>query len=361
MRFLAVGFDHMHQGDLLRLVHQHPDAEIAGILGDHPQRMACAQTLFAIPAERVFTAWEACAARLPELKADVALVCSTTAEHGRWTERLAARGLHVLLEKPFANDLADADRAIAASRAAGVRLFINWPACWMACYQTTRRLIRAGAIGEVIEVHYQGGNRGPLFHDADKVVTAGGGLEDKRASWWYQREHGGGALRDYLGYGVTLGAWFDGGRRPASVTTVSGGDPGLAVDEHSITVCRYASGHLSRFATRWGTFTDPWIHQPTPRCGFQVVGTRGTLASWDYATELWLQDEAQPAGRAVPVDPIAPHLRDPIAHLVHCLGTGEEPIGPLGVALSRLGQEIIDAAVRSADSGRTVGLDAAPR
>jgi glucose-fructose oxidoreductase len=208
----------------------------------------------------------------------------------------------------------------------------------------------------VIEVHYHGGNRGPLFHDADKVVTDGGTLSDKLGSWWYQPQHGGGAMRDYLGYGVTLGAWFDGGRRPVSVTTITGGNPALPVDEHSITVCRYASGHLSHFSTRWGTFTDPWIHQPTPRCGFQVVGTRGTLASWDYATEVWMQDDAQPAGRAVPLDTIAAHLRDPIAYIIHCLRTGEEPDGPLGARLSRLGQEIIDAAVRSAESGRSVNL-----
>lgn len=360
MRFLAVGFDHMHQGDLLRLVHQHPDAQIAGIFGNQASRMAHAQATFNISADRVFTDWAACEARLADLKPDVALVCSTTAEHGLWTQRLAARGMHVLLEKPFATDLADADRAIAASRAAKTRLFINWPARWMPVYQTTQRLIRAGAIGEVIEVHYHGGNRGPLCHDADKVVTAGGTLSDKLGSWWYQPQHGGGALRDYLGYGVTLGAWFDGGRRPVSVTTITGGDPGLPVDEQSITVCRYASGHLSHFSTRWGTFTDPWIHQPTPRCGFQVVGTHGTLASWDYAADVWLQNDGHPAGRAVPVDAVAPHERDPIAYIVHCLSTGQEPDGPLGIPLSRLGQEIIDAAVRSAACGRTVPLTDSP-
>jgi glucose-fructose oxidoreductase len=59
MRFLAVGFDHMHQGDLLRLVHQRPDAQIAGIFGNHAARMAHAQTAFSIPTDRVFTDWAA--------------------------------------------------------------------------------------------------------------------------------------------------------------------------------------------------------------------------------------------------------------------------------------------------------------
>ena len=30
-RVVGISFDHMHMGDLLRLVHQHPDAEIAGL------------------------------------------------------------------------------------------------------------------------------------------------------------------------------------------------------------------------------------------------------------------------------------------------------------------------------------------
>ena len=30
-RVVGINFDHMHMGDLLRQVHDHPDAEIAGI------------------------------------------------------------------------------------------------------------------------------------------------------------------------------------------------------------------------------------------------------------------------------------------------------------------------------------------
>ena len=100
--------------------------------------------------------------------------------------------------------------------------------------------------------------------------------EDKRSAWWYRKSAGGGSLRDYLGYGVTLGTWFHGGRKPVDVTTVVDEPRGLEVDEHSITVCRYAVG-MSRFETRWGTFTDPWTHQPQPKCGFVLVGSAGTL------------------------------------------------------------------------------------
>ena len=35
-RVAGINFDHMHMGDLLRLVHQHPQAEIVGIADETP-------------------------------------------------------------------------------------------------------------------------------------------------------------------------------------------------------------------------------------------------------------------------------------------------------------------------------------
>ena len=52
---LGISFDHMHMGDLLRQVADHPEAEIAGIYDPDPARMQAAIANFAIPPERVFT------------------------------------------------------------------------------------------------------------------------------------------------------------------------------------------------------------------------------------------------------------------------------------------------------------------
>ena len=68
---------------------------------------------------------------------------------------------------------------------------------------------------------------------------------------------------------------------------------GLEVDEHSIVVARYAHG-LSKFETRWGTFSDPWILQPQPRCGFIIAGTEGTVASYDYDDYVTVQTRRKP-------------------------------------------------------------------
>jgi glucose-fructose oxidoreductase len=256
----------------------------------------------------------------------------------------------------MAATLADADAMIAAAAATGKTLVINWPLAWYPPHVTTMRLIDTGVIGEVIEVHYYDGNRGPLRHVADKVeIGAEEAVRQKSLSWWYRKASGGGSLLDYLGYGVTLGTWFHGGRAPIEVTTVVDESPGLEVDEHSVTVARYAAG-LSKYETRWGTFTDPWTQQPQPKCGFVVVGSAGTISSYDYETTLRVQTKEHPEGQILPVDALESPRRNPIEYLIHCIATGEPVTGPLSPALSRIGQQIVDTAVLSAHEKRTVPL-----
>ena len=128
---------------------------------------------------------------------------------------------------------------------------------------------------------------------------------------------------------------------------------GLEVDEHSITVARYATG-LSKFETRWGTFTDPWIHQPQPKCGFVIVGETGTISSYDFEPFVRVQTPDCPDGFQVDApEPPQPH-RGPIAHTLHCLERGLPIEGPLSPAVCRIGQKLVDAAVLSAREKRTV-------
>jgi glucose-fructose oxidoreductase len=208
----------------------------------------------------------------------------------------------------------------------------------------------------VIEVHYYDGNRGPLRHIADKVeISAAEAARQKSQSWWYQKDKGGGSLLDYLGYGVTLGTWFHSGKQPIEVTTVVDQPPGLEVDEHSATIARYDSG-LSKFETRWGTFSDPWTLQPQPKCGFVIVGTRGTISSYDYEPTIRVQTVDHPEGEVIPVDALKAPRENPVQYLIHCIATGEEVTGPLSPAISRIGQQIVESAVLSAREKRTVPL-----
>jgi len=348
----GINFDHQHMGDNLRMAHEHPDVEIVGICDGDPARMAAAARDFAIPPSRIFTDYREC---LERTRPDLVLLCPATAEHASWVERVAPFGVHVLVEKPFAASLAEADRMIAAMEGTGKLMAINWPLAWYPPHVTSKRLIDEGVIGEVNEVHYYDGNRGPLRHTADKIETAPT-VAQKVASWFYNPDKGGGSLLDYLGYGVTLGTWFHGGKTPLEITTVTDTPAGLQVDEHSITIARYQRG-LSKFETRWGTFTDPWTLQPQPKCGFVIVGTEGTISSYDYEPAVRVQTRAHPEGQVLPVDELQPPHQNPIQYLLHCIERGEPIHGPLSVETSRIGQRIVDSALQSAREKRAVRLE----
>ena len=352
----GLSFDHMHMGDLLRQVHEHPNAQIVGICDDNPANAESVQRVvnkFSIPIERVFNDYTKC---LEDTKPDIVILCPATARHGEYVEKVAPFGVHVLVEKPFAATLPEADAMINAMQKSGKTMVINWPLAWYPPHVTCKRLLDEGVIGEVIEVHYYDGNRGPMRHLADKIeISDQEAAARKNASWFYQKDKGGGSLLDYLGYGTTLGTWFHGGAAPLEITCMVDSAPSLQVDEHSITIARYAKG-LSKFETRWGTFTDPWTNQPQPKCGFVIVGTQGTIASYDYESTIRVQTAAHPEGGVFPVDKLPPEKSNPIAHLIDVLENGTEIHGPLDPKICRIGQQIVDSAVLSACEKKTVEL-----
>ncbi len=348
----GIDFSHMHMGDNLKYAFDHPDVDIAGICHHEREPMESSIKNFDISEDRVFTDYKEC---LEQTKPDIIILCSATARHAESVEQVAPYGAHIMVEKPFASSLAEADRMVAAI-SDNQQLIINWPLMWVPVYITTKRMIDEGLIGDVLEVHTYGGNRGPLYHvDAKAETSPEYVAEQKPKSWFYKAAEGGGSLLDYIGYGTTLGTWYQGGRAPIEVTSTWDEPEGLEVDEHSITVARYAHG-LSKFETRWGTFTDPWIIQPQPKCGFVIVGTDGTIASYDYEPTLRMQTREKPEGFTVDVDPLEAPNQNPIQYLIHCLENDQPIEGPLSTEISRTGQQIVDTAFQSAKEKRTLPL-----
>lgn len=364
----GINFAHHHMGDNLRLVAAHPDVELVGICDENPDEamlsLDATAEEFDLPPERVFDDHRAC---LEQTDPDIVILCPIPADHAAWAERIAPSVSAIVLEKPFATSVAEADRIIAAVEAAGTTLAINWPLAWVESHRTTKRLVDDGRVGDVVEVHYYDGNAGlgragPVgFRDGKALHTTREDVDRIRRgearSWWHDPDRGGGSLVDYLGYGVTLGTWFRDGELPRTVTTERFVPDWADVDTQSVTIARYETG-LSTFQTKWGAFSDPWIHQPQPTCGFVVVGTDGTIRSDDYAETVRVQDADRPEGYEVPVDPLEPPLQNPVQYTIHCLEQ-DEPIsfGPLSPGLCREAQRIIDAARESAGRGETVVLD----
>ncbi|MEO7678840.1 MAG: Gfo/Idh/MocA family oxidoreductase, partial [Verrucomicrobiota bacterium] len=165
-RVAGINFDHFHMGDLLRFAHEHPQAEIVGISDEQPARMEEVIRKLGIRREQCFSDYGSC---LAKTKPDLVLLCPAAAHHGDWVQKVAPFNVHILVEKPFAGSLKEADAMIRAM-VPGRTLMINWPAQWDAGHQKAHQLIEEGRLGEVLNVWYFGGNRGPLWHGAGKAL-----------------------------------------------------------------------------------------------------------------------------------------------------------------------------------------------
>jgi predicted dehydrogenase len=100
---------------------------------------------------------------------DVALIAVPPDGHHILTARCAERGVHVLCETPIATTLACADLMIAAAREHGIHLEICENVWRFPIERLKRRIIEAGLIGEVTQVHcwYTSGS----YHGMNAVRT----------------------------------------------------------------------------------------------------------------------------------------------------------------------------------------------
>ncbi len=110
-------------------------------------------------------------------------------------EAAAARGLHILVEKPMAHSLEGADRMLAAVRRHNVRLMVNWPFAWWPQLQLAIAMAERGDLGEIWEVKYRAAHNGP-----ENL-----GCSEFFCDWLFDRNrNGAGAFMDYCCYGAAL-------------------------------------------------------------------------------------------------------------------------------------------------------------
>ena len=95
----------------LRILSLADQAELVAVVDRDPARAAQAASEYSCQAFEHFSQLDG--------KVDAAVVAVPTSLHAEVGAGLLERGIHVLVEKPIAGDLAQADRLIAAARAAG--------------------------------------------------------------------------------------------------------------------------------------------------------------------------------------------------------------------------------------------------
>ncbi len=123
-----------------------PEAEpVAFVDGDPGMRELARETL-GIPSERLFASLdEAVAATRPT----AALAVVPLAAHAAVTEAALRRGLHVLVEKPFTETLAEAAALVELAQSSGLHLMVNQNYRHFPTPLAFRRLVADGALGHV--------------------------------------------------------------------------------------------------------------------------------------------------------------------------------------------------------------------
>lgn len=114
----------------------------------------------------------------------VTLVTVATPPHAHFAPvmQAIAAGRHVVCEKPFARDTAEAIRMRDAARAAGVHAMMGAEFRFDSAQALLRRVVRGGMIGEprhYLRIHHQSGLQDP---------------NEKLSDWWEDAAQGGGFL-----------------------------------------------------------------------------------------------------------------------------------------------------------------------
>jgi UDP-N-acetylglucosamine 3-dehydrogenase len=97
---------------------------------------------------------------------------------------LKAGAKAIFCDKPLSISLAEADEMVTATRAAGVPLSVNYGRRWYPEYVEARRLIRSGAIGDLVQVLIEsGGPRAMLWRIHTHAIDLLTFFADAEPSW----------------------------------------------------------------------------------------------------------------------------------------------------------------------------------
>lgn len=147
-----------------------PDAVLAGIVEPDPERRATAAERFGCPA---FADLDALLAAAP---VEAVSVASPTSTHFDLTRRLLEAGVHVLVEKPVATDVAQARELVALSRARGLVLQVGHITRFFRAVEQLREEVRAPYLIEARRLTPNGRIRDVgvvldlMIHDIDIVL-----------------------------------------------------------------------------------------------------------------------------------------------------------------------------------------------
>ena len=333
----VVGLVHDHAQGFIADLMRRTDVELVGIAESNPvlvarysERYKLSPSLFHASLEQMLDA----------TKVRAVAVCSSTFDHTKIVELCAARGVHVMVEKPLAVNLTHAQAMAEAAEKGGIHVLVNYETTWYPSTQSASvRVNEHRVIGPIRKMVVHDGHQGP------REI----GVSAEFFAWLTDPVlNGGGALTDFGCYGANLMTWLMNNQRPTSVTAVlqtMKPDVYPKVDDEATIVLTYP--------TAQGIIQASW-NWPFGRKDMEIYGTTGSLvAPGPGLLRLRTGDTPQREERV-------PALEGPTGNsLSYFAAVVRGEIAPTGLSSMEnnlIVVEILDAARESARTGRSVAL-----
>jgi UDP-N-acetyl-2-amino-2-deoxyglucuronate dehydrogenase len=203
-----------------------PESEFVGVCDRDPARAAAFGERYRV------RAYHDLDALLRESGVQAVLVCTPHPLHADPVIRAASAGVHALVEKPLAANLADCDAMLAAARHAGTRLGVISQRRLYEPVQRMKAAIDAGKIGRpVLGVFSMFSWRDRAYYESDPW----------RGKW---ATEGGGVLVNQSPHHLDLLHWFMGEIDEISGCWANVSHPYIEVEDTALAMIRFKSGGL---------------------------------------------------------------------------------------------------------------------
>jgi len=229
-----------------------PEAEVVAVYTRTEERARAFAAKHRIP--QAFSDLERA---IRESGAEVIDICLPNFLHHRAVLAAAAAGKHVIIEKPLAMTLEEADEMIAACRQRGVKLMYAEELCFAPKYERVRKLVNEKAVGPVYMLKQSEKHSGP------------------HSDWFYDvNQSGGGVLMDMGCHGLAWFRWMLGGN-PKVVSVYASMDTVLHKgrtrgEDNSVTIVEFENGVT-------GVCENSWARHGGMDDRVEVYGTGGVI------------------------------------------------------------------------------------
>jgi predicted dehydrogenase len=257
---------------------------------------------------------------------DAVDICSPNSLHHEQAVAAASAGKHVLVEKPIACTVDEADQMITAAEENGVVLHVAHNVRYLPVAIAARQNI--ASIGEILGVRAAFGHAGPRGWAPD-------------STWFFDTKlSGGGALIDLGIHAIDL-VHFVTGLDAAEVSAMTlGAEP---AEDAAQVLIRFTDGAI-------GTVHASWVARPAPDFGLTVFGAQGTMHV-DARSPLTLRPETGDAQKLELPGDVSSPFRDWIKAI-----RGQPTSQPATGTEARAALAIVCAAYESARTRKTVSL-----